>query len=164
MNIVNQYSYVIGSVIVFGAVLYVLRGLLRARRLVILPVQLGVAALLIGGWLVLRPGVSDVDSAQVAESMIESSGKPTFMEFFSNYCVACVGLRPAVDALVAKIKDQYNILRIDIHTDAGRELRKRYGFSFTPEFVFFDGQGEELWRAHLPPSEDQLHILLTPTP
>jgi hypothetical protein len=45
---------------------------------------------------------------------------------------------------------------VDIHTDFGRTLRERYGFSFTPEFVLFDSAGSEIWRSHTPPSETEL--------
>ncbi|MBI3165049.1 MAG: hypothetical protein HYZ24_10225 [Chloroflexi bacterium] len=39
-----------------------------------------------------------------------------------------------------------HIIRLNIQEDIGRELAVVYGFEFTPTFIFFDAQGNELWR------------------
>ncbi len=67
--------------------------------------------------------------------------------------------RPIVDGIVEDIKEKFNILRVDIHTEFGRELRRRLGFSYTPEFVVFDSAGQEVWRDHAPPTTDQLALV-----
>ena len=64
--------------------------------------------------------------------------------------------RRTVDALVANLGDQFNVLRVDIHTTVGRELRALYGFTYSPEFVLFDASGSELWRSNNPPSTAEL--------
>src|SRR5690606_15648228 len=93
-----------------------------------------------------------VNSIEAAEALI-SNGKPTFLEFFSNYCTGCVAIRPTVDQAVENLKADFNILRVDIHTETGRNLRENLGFSYTPEFIIFDKTGEEIWRDHsLPPT------------
>ena len=81
------------------------------------------------------------------------------MEFFSNYCAGCLAIRPVVDSLIEDMDDTINVLRIDIHTDTGRDLREQYNFSYTPEFLLLDNQGNEVWRSHSPPTEDQLSIV-----
>jgi hypothetical protein len=63
-----------------------------------------------------------------------------------------------VDGIVEEIGEEFNILRIDIHTPLGRELRPRIGFTYTPEFVLFDSAGQEVWRDHTPPSHEQLRL------
>jgi thioredoxin-related protein len=35
---------------------------------------------------------------------------------------------------------------LNVQETVGRELAPVYGFEFTPTFIFFDGQGNELWR------------------
>ncbi|MBC8331974.1 MAG: thioredoxin family protein [Anaerolineae bacterium] len=37
------------------------------------------------------------------------------------------------------------VVRVDVQSAFGRELAREYG-TFTPTFVFFDVEGEELWR------------------
>lgn len=165
-SLFNQYSYLLFSLGAFVAVLVLLR-LARAKRRLALAAGVLVVVLAVGGWFVLRPGASDVTSTEAAEAMI-NSGKPTFVEFFSNYCAGCLSARAAVDGLVEQMTerygDSYNILRIDIHTEFGRALRERYGFSFTPEFVVFDTTGTEVWRSHVPPTLEEIDTLRSSVP
>lgn len=72
--------------------------------------------------------------------------------------MACLAARPAVDGIVNNIQGDFNILRVDIHTDIGRMLRENLNFSFTPEFVLFNDQGVEVWRGHTPPTPEQLAL------
>ena len=161
MNIFNQFSYAIISLIVIVASLLILRQARASRQLMAL-VAGALVTFSLAGFLLLRPGISDVDSASSAQSMIQN-GKPTMLEFFSNYCAGCLALRPSVDLLTSDIEEQFNILRIDIHTDFGRELRNLVGFSYTPEFVLFDRDGQEVWRANSLPPLEVIDTLLNQT-
>ena|GEM_PF-517375 len=159
----NQYSFVIFSALGLVVVFIGLR-VVRARVILAIAITLALAATLTLGYvLVLRPGDSDVASVQSADDMI-ANGQPTMIEFFSNYCAGCVAARPEVDALVNEIDAQlggsFNVLRIDIHTDFGRILRERYEFSFSPEFLLFDGNGVIVSRTHTPPSLEQINALV----
>jgi thiol-disulfide isomerase/thioredoxin len=156
-RIFNQYSYVVISLVVLVAIILVLRYFLTNWR-AISAAAAGLLILMIAGFLLLRPGISDVENISAAEAMIRN-GRPTFMEFFSNYCAGCLAIRPVVDSIAEDVDDRFNILRIDIHTDTGRELREQYDFSYTPEFLLLDNQGNEIWRSHSPPSEDQISIV-----
>lgn len=158
MWILNQYSYVFVSTFVIAGSFILLRRL-RFRRRIVYPFTLTLGVILLIAYLLLRPGLSDVDNLQAAEDML-GNGKPTFVEFFSNYCAGCVTVRPLVDLIVNDIQGDFNILRVDIHTDFGRALRETYGFNYTPEFVLFDGDGKEIWRGHLPPSQAELSSAL----
>lgn len=165
MEFGNQYSYVLIAAGVVLGVSILLR-LFRVRWAGVGGIALVLVVLFTTGWLLLRPGASDVDSLEAADALL-SNGNPTFVEFFSNYCAGCISVRPAVDSLVENLRtrygDQYNVLRVDIHTTFGRELRRRYGFSYTPEFVLFDGSGNEVWRDHVPPTETELALPLENT-
>ncbi|HET7143323.1 MAG TPA: hypothetical protein VFI68_04805 [Anaerolineales bacterium] len=39
-----------------------------------------------------------------------------------------------------------HIIRLNIQETVGRELAPVYNFEFTPTFIFFDAQGNEVWR------------------
>lgn len=39
-----------------------------------------------------------------------------------------------------------HIIRLNIQQTVGRELAPVYNFEFTPTFIFFDAQGNEVWR------------------
>lgn len=158
MWLFNQFSYVLLSLGLILALVTALRWR-RVRWSLSLAAGFALALLLSGGWLALRPGASDVDSVRAAELTLEN-GRPTLLEFFSNYCLGCVTVRPEVDALAGEIQDRYNIMRVDIHTDLGRALRQKHGFSYSPEFVLFDVQGREVWRGNRPPLSEQLALAL----
>lgn len=158
MEFGNQYSYVL---IALGSLLgvFVITRLLRLRWRVTVAGLLIAALVFSGIYAALRPGNGDVETIEAAEAVLDN-GNPTLVEFFSNFCAGCLSVRPAVDRLVERLREDYpnayNILRVDIHTPVGRELRARYGFSFTPEFVLFNRQGSEIWRAHVPPDAAQI--------
>jgi thiol-disulfide isomerase/thioredoxin len=156
MWILNEYSFIFVSLFVIVGSFILLRRL-RFRRRFAYPATVTLGIILLVAYLLLRPGLSDVSSLQAAEDLL-GNGKPTFVEFFSNYCAGCVSVRPVVDLIVDEIEPDFNILRVDIHTDFGRALRENYGFSFTPEFVLFDGEGKEIWRSHLPPTQADLNF------
>jgi thioredoxin-related protein len=51
-----------------------------------------------------------------------------------------------VDELENELGSQILIIRLNIQEQIGRELAPVYGFKFTPTFIYFDGDGDELWR------------------
>ena len=51
-----------------------------------------------------------------------------------------------MDELDDELMDQLLIIRLNIQEEVGRELAPVYDFEFTPTFIFFDGDGNELWR------------------
>jgi hypothetical protein len=83
MSLFNQYSYVIGSLIILVVVLLAMRRF-HVRRVALGSAVIVIVFVLLAGFLILRPGNSDVNSTQAAEAMLKN-GKPTFLEFFSNY-------------------------------------------------------------------------------
>lgn len=50
-----------------------------------------------------------------------------------------------------KLKDEYGdrlvLLKVDIQSEAGKEIAREFNSSLTPTFVMFDGEGNELWRS-----------------
>ena len=39
------------------------------------------------------------------------------------------------------------VIRLDVNSEAWRELGARWRAGFTPTFLLFDGAGREIWRA-----------------
>lgn len=153
MNILNQFSY---PIIVISLVAMVFIFLHRRYRWYIAAgADLALILVFAAGFWALHPGNNSVNSTQDALRLI-GNGKPTLVEFFSNYCSGCLVFNPIVDQLEADFQSEFNILRIDIHSQVGRDLRRELGFSFTPEFVLYDADGIETWRDHIPPSNSEL--------
>ena len=55
-------------------------------------------------------------------------------------------MKPVVDELENELGDRILFIRLNIQEKVGRELAQVYGFEYTPTFIYFDGQGNELWR------------------
>jgi hypothetical protein len=55
-------------------------------------------------------------------------------------------LKPVVDELENELGDDLHIIRLNVQEEVGRELAPVYDFSFTPTFIFIDGDGNEVWR------------------
>ncbi|MGD8404504.1 MAG: thioredoxin family protein [Anaerolineales bacterium] len=51
-----------------------------------------------------------------------------------------------MDELENELGDEITFIRLNIQEEVGRELAPVYGFEFTPTFIYFDGNGVELWR------------------
>lgn len=160
MNIINQYSYILLGIGALALCYALMRRYWRVRWLVVLGVQLLLIVFFLSGFILLRPGLMPVDSTQAALNTI-LNGRPTFVEFFSNYCSACLTMNPIVEEIILELGPEYDVLQVDIHSTMGRELRQELGFSFTPEFVIFDRNGQEMWRDHIPPSEAVLEEALS---
>jgi len=51
-----------------------------------------------------------------------------------------------VDELENELGNEILFIRLNIQEQVGRELAPLYDFEFTPTFIYFDSDGNELWR------------------
>ena len=107
---------------------------------------------LIIAWGIIHPRQTILrEGAEEVQSLI-GSGTPVLLEFQSPYCIACISIKPEVDKLEEELNNQISpekqlhIVRLNIQEDAGRDLLSTYGFQFTPTFIYFDADGNEVWR------------------
>ncbi len=54
--------------------------------------------------------------------------------------------KPIVDGIEGVHEGKLKVIRLNIQEPAGEALLERYDFRFTPTFIFFDENGEELQR------------------
>ena len=50
-----------------------------------------------------------------------------------------------MNRLKAEFPDRLKVVSVDVQSSLGKALAPEYG-KLTPTFIFFDGEGEELWR------------------
>lgn len=55
-------------------------------------------------------------------------------------------MKPVVDRVEQEFEGRLVVIRLNIQESLGQELAPVYGFEYTPTFIFFDEQGNELWR------------------
>ena len=52
-----------------------------------------------------------------------------------------------MDGIEQDLSGKLVVIHLDVQSQAGRELGAEMDFRFTPTFILFDGQGQELWRS-----------------
>ncbi len=107
---------------------------------------------LISAWVILHPVQTPLmDDAKSVQSLI-GSGTPVLLEFQSPFCLSCTEIKPILDELEQELNNQVSIgvpihiIRLNVQESVGMELASVYNFDFTPTFIFFDTQGNEVWR------------------
>ena len=93
----------------------------------------------------LQPGESTVASEVEAQTVI-TSGKPVFLEFFSNTCTACLASEPIVRSLEGEVGEEVEILKLNVQDSLASQLIRDYRAYLTPTFVVIGREGEVLWR------------------
>lgn len=103
-------------------------------------------------WVILHPRHTPLMAdAKMVQQMI-GTGTPVLLEFQSPYCISCTQVQPIVDELENEINGQISIgkklyvIRLNIQEAAAQQLAPIYNFEVTPTFIFFDAQGNEVWR------------------
>ena len=149
--LVNQFSFVIIS-LVFGSLLAV--GLWRWRRSPWL--RAGVMAWYILGVLLITLAVRYPASPYTTPQAVEAAllrGEPTFIMFYSNYCLGCIGTLPATREIIPDLEAAgITPILLDVHSTPGRDLLKRFAFESTPTYLVFNADGQETLRAQSLPS------------
>lgn len=51
-----------------------------------------------------------------------------------------------MDELEQEVGNDILIIRLNIQETVGMELAPVYGFESTPTFIYFDAEGNEIWR------------------
>jgi thioredoxin 1 len=142
--IVDQYSAVwIGGAFVLLVALVLFQGRPQARDFIALGV---VIAGLAAAWLLLHPRqTSLLGDAKKVQSMI-GAGVPVLLEFQSPFCIHCTQMKPVVDRLENELGERLRVIRLNAQDEIGRNLAPVYMLEYTPTFVLFDSQGNELLR------------------
>jgi hypothetical protein len=51
---------------------------------------------------------------------------------------------------------EIDVLLLDIHTLPGRDVLGRFGFEFTPTYLIYHGDGEEIFRSNTLPMVNEI--------
>lgn len=51
-----------------------------------------------------------------------------------------------MDRLGFNLKDDFLVLRVNIHSDLGKDMLVKYRGVVVPSFIVFDKRGHEVWR------------------
>ena len=51
-----------------------------------------------------------------------------------------------MDQLEKELKNEINVIRLDVMTEAGRDFREEFSVRVTPGFVLVNDENKELWQ------------------
>lgn len=52
-----------------------------------------------------------------------------------------------MDRLERELEGRADVVRLNVHDPVGQAFTRPLSFRFTPTFILFDGDGNEVWRA-----------------
>ena len=55
--------------------------------------------------------------------------------------------KPIVDGIEAQNRGELSVIRLNVQSNSAQPLKDLYDFRFTPTFVLFDGDGDEVLRS-----------------
>ena len=61
--------------------------------------------------------------------------------------MGCTLAKPIVDGIENELQGELLVMRVNIQTEDGKELTRRYNSLVTPTFILFDKQGQEIYRS-----------------
>lgn len=161
VQIANQYSYIFAGFLLLLLAAGLLAWRRRGLRLREFGILLAVGAMLGLGWLASRPAeAAPLDAGQIRARI--GQGTPLLLEFQSPFCLGCASQRTRVDAIEKRFAGKLVVLRVDVTDPAGRAAGLEFDFQYTPTFILFDAEGNELWRVVGNLDEERLARSLEP--
>lgn len=88
------------------------------------------------------------ESLPAALAKAKSVSKPVLVDFEAPWCYSCYYMKKHVldKPGFAKLSQRLVLLRTDVDTEAGGELKKKHAVTFLPTYLLLDGEGKALGR------------------
>lgn len=123
-----------------------------AQRLRNLLIAAAAASLAIAIFLGLQAQPATASLAALAESSVPfdqalNSGKPTFLEFYANWCTSCQAMAGDMAELRTDYGDRVNFVMLNVDNSKWLPEMVRYRVDGIPHFVYLDEAGEPISTA-----------------
>jgi thiol-disulfide isomerase/thioredoxin len=76
-----------------------------------------------------------------------ANGKPTFVEFYANWCTSCQAMVSTIDKVEQQYRDRVNFVMLNVDNNKWLPEVLKYRVDGIPHFVFMDKQGSAIGSA-----------------
>jgi thiol-disulfide isomerase/thioredoxin len=121
----------------------------RLRNFAIVGVAVVLAIAILLGLQTRTPSASLSDMAKAAVPLEQAltNGKPTFMEFYANWCTSCQAMAPSLQQLKGRYQDQVNFVMLNVDNSKWLPEMLHYRVDGIPHFAFLTPTGNDLGSA-----------------
>lgn len=161
MSIINQYSFVfiaVGGALALAILMWRLRrphnALLRAAMLSIYGI---LVILILAGSRFPASNTLASNYGHVEQTI--HNGRPTFVMLYSHFCVGCITSLPSARSLDDQLLEQgqnIDLLFLDVHSEVGRIAREELGYNYTPTYILYNAEAQEVLRQNTMPSIEDI--------
>lgn len=92
--------------------------------------------------------VTTPEQLQVELDKARNAGQPVMLDFYADWCVACIELEvfTFADAGVQRALDRFHLIKVDVtaNDEPAKALNKAYSIIGPPALIFFTDAGEKL--------------------
>lgn len=118
----------------------------RLRNLIVVSVGVLLSVLIVLG---ARSQSHTASLSSLAESSVPletavANGKPTFLEFYADWCTSCQAMAPDIQELEAEYGDRVNFVMLNVDNSKWLPELSRYKVDGIPHFVFLDDEGSAI--------------------
>jgi thioredoxin 1 len=101
-------------------------------------------AVIAAAWLLLRTSSSGAGSVDEFDRVL-GAGEPVVVEFFSNTWPPCLLAKPVVDRIEEQLVGKAKVIRVNLMSQMGLTLARRYNVRASPTVLVFDTQGSVIY-------------------
>ena len=141
---------------------------LRNIIIAIVAIALGIA-LVLGSQTSLNDQSLEAQAQEaIPLEIATSNGKPTFMEFYANWCTSCQAMASDLAQLKQEYKGQVNFVMLNVDNSKWLPEVLNYNVDGIPHFVFLNQQGDTIAQSigeqPLPVFQNNLKALISNQP
>lgn len=117
----------------------------RLRNFVVAIVAVGLTLALVLGIQTRTPSASLTELAKSATPLEQAlaNGKPTFVEFYANWCTSCQAMAGDMQTLRTAYRDRVNFVMLNVDNSNWLPEMLHYRVDGIPHFVFLDNQSAD---------------------
>jgi len=93
------------------------------------------------------PTLQSLASTAVPLETALANGKPTFLEFYADWCTSCQAMVPDMARLRQRYSDRLNFVMLNVDNDKWLPELLTYRVDGIPHFVYFNSTGDTLAEA-----------------